>query len=110
MEEGWRAPGQDPITTEGRLREMRRLPQKIIIVALSLGCFCLVAHLATDRDEYSLARFTPTNIRLEPTEYGQEETAFRTLMEAMKAGVHVCRQESHQDALIPQTVKLNLRI
>ncbi len=80
-----------------------------IVAIIAAGCFALVAHGATDWDDVKSAGLQK-NIRLEPPEYGQEDSAIKAT-----AGPVVAQWE---DGVIPastsidssQNIKLDLRI
>ncbi len=80
-----------------------------IVAIIAAGCFALVAHGATDWDDVKSAGLQK-NSRLEPPEYGQEDSAIKAT-----AGPVVAQWE---DEAIPTSasvgsslnIKLNLRI
>jgi hypothetical protein len=85
-----------------------------IVMVIAIGCFCLVTHGATDLTDLSTvlpSKTTKAMNRLEPPEYGQEESTLRTggiqIMGLMMDGLLALQGNSFSNF---KTSELHLRI
>ena len=90
-------------------RGAKRKALFVIATIMVVSCFALVAHAATDWDDLTSLGLHKT-VRLEPTEYGQEDSALKA--GADLAAVHLDERSIGTFLSVdnPKTIKLHLRI